>query len=313
MRSLVAGPIAIVPLDGETLVVAGGAACWVEGLGLVVIAAAGSTHVGELYIVQLGGQAVRLGGRRGIGGSGWTGFGWAYPDDVPVGWQNVWGFAKMRLPSTALLSSGYTAGLSSGSSFALMPDRLLHAAFGKILATLLAGGASAVETVLDASVVDTAGSVVPADLAGGKSVWWVVFRSSGKVFQYDAIAKAEVAGVRTSLDPGNTVVAYSRKHDLFVTIRAGSLYVYANEPVAASITAPQFSAAPARGGVRTLRARVLGDLGEPCVGRVVGFAVTNGALERAAVQTDAAGWASTTHRAPLSTASGATATATLVE
>lgn len=311
----------IVAVDGESLALAGNArAIWHEGIGLVALSEyPASTYPGELYAVQLDGKAVRLGGQRATGAHSWGGFGWgvATSEDASerfvaaraaVGWQ------RMILPATMPTGELHAGSSSAQYSFAILPDRAIRYAVGRIDVSGWETVSATIEATLDTGGGTGAfGALAPADLSAGRSRWWAIDLPTGRVRLYDAIAKAEIAGYRTRLDDALDLASYSRKHDLFVAVKAGSLLVYAHEPVAATVEAPTVSAPIRAGSIRTVSARLLGADGEPCADRVITFTATAGAFERASTATDAAGTASAIYCAPFEGVSAVTVTATLAE
>jgi hypothetical protein len=314
MLSRVAGPIPISAYDvREAFVARAASALWVEGLGLVLIADGGAENAFALYALQLDGRAIRIGKRLSWGGIGWAhdglGGGAAEVPCLASG-NNTW--FRARLPTTAPLEAPHE-GTAARASFAVLPDRVIWFGNDEVRWAPHDGAVpDQPEAAMPGNTVGT-GSVMPARLSASESLWWLANLESGRLFLYDAVAKVDVPERRTSLGAAFRAAAYSRKHDLFFVVRDDGLHVYANEPAAASVSVPVFSSAPAVGAARELSAQVLGDLGEPCVGRVVDFEVTAGSVERAAVETDADGWARTSYRAPLAPVAGATATARLVE
>jgi hypothetical protein len=316
MLSLVHGPVAVSCWDPvETLVPAAGMAVWVEGLGLVVIAGAGSSHGGDLYAIQLNGKALRIGQRLA-----WTAIGWRHApldaarNDLPV-LARASSAEVVRLPSTTPVLALPSGLAYPFAPFAALADRLVAFADGILYATPLDGGPVVQEAMLE--VLSGAGQVMPANLGAG-SDWWCAHPGTGKLYRYDAIAGAEVASRRTSLGGSFHCCGYSRKHAVFVALRPDAgvykLSVYANEPKAATLSAPAFSSSPVRRGrAYEVSARLLGDLGEPCPGRVVSFTATHGEVDPTGVETDADGWARSTYRAPRVAVAGAQLTATMVE
>lgn len=324
MLSLVHGPIDIVARDPGDYFLASlgsGAVVWVEGVGLLAVSdwqahAGASLHLSNLYTIRLDGSAIRVSSRQPYWALGWH-FNAADPTagDLPlVGGRTT--TQRMRVPATLPVEAawGYPAGWGG---FVDLADRVLWFWNGKIrtgVRNVIAGTDEA------AIWLGGAGPLIPADL-GAKSLWYAVDTASGRVALYDAIAKAEIVAGRTGFGSAVGAAAYSRKHGLFFVVRRDSgrsppvdqLYVYANEPVAASVSAPTLSGSPLRGRTYTASARVLGDLGEPCAGRVVVFTATHGSVVTAGVETDATGWARTTYRAPLAATGGVGITATLTE
>lgn len=315
MLSRVAGPIPIAAYDPrEAFVPKAVAAAWIEGLGLVMIADGANENAAALYALQLDGRAIRIGRRLS-----WAGIGWAHDG---LGGSGGWALSclatsapswlRVALPTTAPLEVAHL-GAAARASFAVLPDRVIFFSSDRVYRLPHDGTVpEVIEAVIPGNTVGD-GCIMPAELSATTSLWWLANRASGQLFMYDAIAKADVAARRTSLGAPFVAAAYSRKHDVFFVVRADGLHVYANEPAAASVSVPVFSSPPARGALREVSARVLGDLGEPCARRVVDFAVTAGSVDRAAVETDADGWARTTYRAPLAAAAGVSVTARLVE
>lgn len=314
MLSLVHGPIAISAEDGEAFTSAAlGFTPWVEGVGLVTLSEV-PAYQGHFYAIQLTGKAVRFGrGSLNVIGLGWS------RDDKPV--LRVAGSigSRSQLPSTAVIDP-WRVDLT-GQSW--QPDRHLSFSGQRVSMRGLSSeygdetGSGFVEAVFEDDIVG-AGTMLPYNLEGQRNLWWCVNLETGRVHLYDAAAKLEVAGKRTSLGANIRCVGYSRKHDLFFVVRrvvdVDQLSVYANEPVAASISAPVFDPPIVkRGSTNALRSRVLGADGEPCSERNVEFTVTAGSIELAVVATDVDGWAETTFHAPLVTSVGETATATLLE
>jgi hypothetical protein len=313
MLSRVAGPIPIAAYDPrEAFVPRAGAALWVEGLGLLTIADGVAENAFSLYALQLDGRAFRLGKRLSWDGIGLAhdGLGGSAAERPCLASGARW--FRAALPTTAPLEAMHV-GAAARASFAVMPDRVIYYAAGRVFWLPYDGSVPAeIEAELPGGT-PAAGCIMPARLSASECLWWLANRETGALFLYDAVAKVEVAARRTSLGAAFRAAAYSRKHDLFFVVRDDGLHAYANEPAAASVSVPVFSSPPARGAVRELAARVLGDQGEPCGRRVVEFEVTAGAVEREAVETDADGWARTTYRAPLVAVAGASVTARLVE
>ncbi len=303
MRSLVHGPVDLVVADaGDPAPLVGWyAAAWVDGWGMLAIVGP------ELVLVQLTGRAVRLGARRA-----WYGVGWSHDDRPCAG--DAW--RKVHIPSTRDLGAAWSG---PTGTIALMQDRALAFNGANVTAAPVPGpgGAS-----LEAAIFGTpgGGSIVPYDLRAGRQLWWVINLSTTQIALYDAVAKAEVAGRRSSLGGGALrAFAYSRALGLFLAVRRDSgrgvdqLYAYADEPVAATVTAPTFSAPPRAGALRTVRSQVVGSDQEPCPERVVTFSATAGSFDQGSVATDAGGWAEAIYRAPGAPVTGAGVTATLVE
>lgn len=302
MLSLVRGPVNVTPMEvGDPAVVTDwDAAAWVDGWGLLIL----NSSQG-LQVVHVDGKAVRVSTREV-----WAGIGWSHDDRLCLGpsWR------KVAFPSTAELS---TAWVGPTGALALMADRALQFDGANVKASTLASPPVTTVEFTFAGFSSGAAAIFPADLRGQQR-WWVINLGTAKLALYDAVAKTEVVGHRTSLGVGPLkAAAYSRALDLFFAIRrvggVDQLSVYANEPVAATIAAPTFSAAPRAGSLRTVRSQVLGDQAEPCAERVVTFTATTGTFDRASVETDAAGWAETVYKAPAAPATGASVTATLVE
>ncbi len=316
MLSLLHGPVDVVPRDaGDAPQLAGGQ--WVEGLGLVAVS-------GALYLVTLDGSAIRVSTRKAYARPSW------YSDPaaaqfgdcivLSTGGAGVYPtHRRAHLPSTHPIDAVGWTGLAVDSQ-AVLADRSLCYKSGRIYVGTRTTPPNAETIETSIGDVPGAGLMLPAEL-GGRSRWWCVDLGTGRVYQYDAIAKAEILGKRTGFGSAVSGAGYSRKHGVFVVLRRDAgrgvdqLYVYATEPVAAAIAAPVFAggAAPARGRAAAVSSRVLGSYGEPCAGRVVTFAATVGRFSRAGVETDADGWARTTYRAPLAATAGAVLSATLVE
>lgn len=314
--SLVAGPTNIVPHDplevGETLLVAACVGVWIDGAGLLVLSMSGSTRVGYLYLVQTNGAAVRVSGRIGY----LNGLGWSSEDDLlAIGASSTAGWGKFAFPTTAPAIPWQLR--SVGNSFAVMPDRVLVFT-GAAIYTAPWGGEGPVSDLEYAFASPGSygtGMIAYAGQVGGNEYWWCMDSDTGSVKRYNASYRVE-EGHRTGFGSGFRVAAYSVKHGLFFVVRresgADHLYVYANEPVAASVETPTVTPSLKKGAPATLSARVLGDLSEPCAGRNVGFAVDRGAVDPAVVATDATGTARTSYWAAVSTTS-VLATATLEE
>ncbi len=315
MLSLVAGPYDIVPadpLEAAVRVAVGPYGQWIEGRGMFFLSAAGSTHVGDLYLLQLDGRAVRIGHpqRPDMSVMGWS------PSDGRVCFAGLSGWWKSAVPTIPVetLQSSVVPG-----PFGVLPDRVIAASTNKILSGPWNLGAW---LTLEEHRFPFTGTpfLSYAGCVGGSERWWVTEHLAGGVYLYDSGTRMEVVPARTSLGQGFILSGYSLKHDLFFAVRTDTsrtpnvdqLYVYAHEPVAATISAPVFAPAPRRGGRSRLSVQVLGDQGEPCVGRNVQFTVSTGSLALAVVATDATGTATTDYVAPNAAVSGQTATATLV-
>lgn len=307
MRSLVHGPVDLVVADSgdQPPDVGVGMATWVDGWGLAVM---GSGF--EVDLVQLTGRVVRV----GSAWPGWSGIGWSHDDHPCLTDRFSSRWRRVSFPACGDREAGVV--LPPRLNVAMLADRVLWFTGTDVRAHLLSSPSiDAVECTVLAGA--GSGMIFPADLQAGR--WWVVNLQTAELALYDAVAKDEVAGFRTSLGAGPlTGAAYSRALDLFFATRyvggVHQLSVYANEPVAASISAPAFTpSAPRAGSLRTVRSRVLGDLSEPCGGRVVTFSATVGSFDRAAVETGPDGWAETIYRAPAGPSTGASVTATLVE
>lgn len=305
MLSLVHGPVDLVAANvGDPPPTASwGTAAWVEGWGLAVM---GNTW--ELDLVQLTGRVVRVGS-----GSLWAGLGWSHDDRLCLVDRDSNRWRRVTMPACGDVDAGVV--LPPRFNVAMLADRALWFDGADVRAHLLSNPSS---DSVECSILGSAdgGAIFPADLQAQR--WWVVRHLTADVALYDAKAKAEVPGRRTRLGAGPLMAAaYSRALDLFFAVRlAGAvrqLSVYANEPAAATLSAPTFSATPRAGSLRTVRSRVLGSNGEPCADRVVTFSATTGTFERPSVETAVDGWAETTYKAPAAPATGASVTATLVE
>ncbi len=338
MLSLVAGPTDIVPLDPLEAAVlvttspppgawgSGLSGFWEDGRGLWFVSDTGSTHAGEIYLVHLDGKAVRVGYRmtysiRGLAQAPDEGLEVLAYDPGYDKWF------KTHLPVMDEVGPIHTEGQPGD---VVLADRYLWCSWGP-------GGSSAsvssysyptshsngVEHTFTGTASGSGNpALFDAGLVSGHRCLWCLDKGSGSLLHYDATARTEGPAARTSLGSGVRLAGYSVKLGLFVAVRRDTtrtpnvdqLYVYANEPVAASISAPSFSPAPARGGSSLLSSRVLGTLAEPCAGRNVAFTVSSGSLESSVTATDSEGYARTRWFGPTDGApQGATATATLTE
>lgn len=291
---------------------------WDDRFGIIAIAGAGSTYdgssiQGDIIIVKPDMTCIRIGQR----GRAWTGVGWSYPDDmIMLRGSSPNGVSRILLPSLAETDSdtGWTE-----TNFAYMPADAVAARYlrfngNNVTYDLVSGGGTVVECVINTGQPGP-GRIFPADFSKGQSLWWLVDCGNGKIYQYDALAKAEVAAKRTIFAGGAcTCPVYSRKHNVFGNIIGGGLAIFANEPSASTIATPTFSSSPTAGKRRTISTTVLGTIGEPVIGRIVRFTATNGTIDVPNVATNSSGVASTYWKATFSAAAGPeTLTATLTE
>ncbi len=313
MLSLVAGPFPISTLDPmeSTLLVTQGRGIWLDGLGFLVQSDLGSTHESETYLLQPDGRGVRLGYQR----SSPPTLGWSCADNkLVLGW-GIYGWFKTSAPA---FPTGATRAAWMSSSFGVLPDRAIafdgqHIFFGGLDTN---DGLNTIEYIFADGTPNSLSMIAYAGQVGSMQHWWCL-SSAGDVRRYDSTNKVAV-GHRTAIGGAWRVAGYSRKHDLFCAVRRDSgvdqLYWYANEPVAATISAPSFATAPKRGEAVLVSSQVLGALGELCPGRDVQFSASVGSVDPTCVATDATGTATTRYYPPAGSApSGATITATMPE
>jgi hypothetical protein len=328
-RQAVTGAQTVTPFDADVVLANAPNGVWLDDAGvnaILVLSGAGSTYQGaasngDLNLLERDGTLFRVGQGGGLdfNGLGWDGVG----DGPMLRHASPNGMGKFTIP--ALSESGLDTDASRYSglaNWALLSDRYLQFDGNRVRAWPLPSGAASTERVIVSASVGPGGFIFPADLSSGNSLWWCVTPSTGLLYQYDAIAQAEVASMRSGFGSAFTWAAYSRKHDLFAVMRAGALVIYANEPAAASISAPGFGAGPNAGKQTALSSTLIGSENEPCAGRLVTLSVDAGGLSptedgdgasSVTVETDASGVASATFLAPYAASSGHTATAELVE
>lgn len=286
---------------------------WDDRFGIITIAGTGSTYnavsiVGDIVILKPDGLVFRIGQR----GRAFTGVGWSYADDMIVLRGTAPnGISRILLPSLAETDSNTAI---TFTNFALMPDRVLRFTGNNVTWDPIGGGATTTECVIN-TLQPGPGRIIPADFTKGQSLWWLIDCGNGKIYLYDAILKAEVSGKRTIFAGGAcTCPVYSRKHNIWGNIIGGALTIFANEPEAASVSAPTFSSAPVNGKTRrTISATVLGSVNEPCPDRNVTFSATVGTIPEPTVKTNALGVATTYYYIPFGSSAGQTLTATLTE
>ncbi len=325
MLSQVAGPIPIVPwmvngAPAQVLEPVEGFGVWVDGLGLLVRAGGASSMLDSVYIVNLDGKAY-LCSTRYMGFNYIVGLG---QDDVYDDlWMSVSVWANTARIGVPPFNVKEWRGACGPNSYGQLSDRRIYASGGYVTAATFDGtnwhGNISEYRVIGASdlfMTHSAKGTVPS--LNDHSLWWLFERATAKLYLYDATTKAEVTARRTSLGTRFVTGGYSRRHDLFVVVRNDggtfNLYVYANEPVATSLAAPSFAFVPRRGCPVQVMSRVLGDLGEPCAGRVVSFSATHGYIAPSSVVTDADGYARSTYQPPFTAPGGnETLTATMTE
>lgn len=319
MLTLLAGPIDITPLDplDEVVLAQVGIGMWRDDRGLYFVSAAGSTNVGNVYVVHVNGQAARVGGTRLVSCSG---IGWSAEDRLPTVANNAGHWSKGTLPACGVIGDIH----NYGPSYAVMADRRL--VYSANWVKNYPYDATTPENIEYTFSSPLSGGFPAMLMYAGKEndahLWWGLTGDTGNLQKYDATNRTIAPGLnKTSIGPNVRTAGYSIKHRVFVAIRHNSdtgldqLYVYgADDPAAATLSAVERLPAARRGGMSVLRTRVLGDKGEPCAGRNVRFAVTVGSVEQEVVATDASGYATVRFFAPPGSGSlAANATATLEE
>lgn len=283
-------------------------ALWLDTLGGLVVGAG----AGGLYLLKLDGSAIRLSKMPG-GSNVWAGVGWHQAKNAPIVVSGGGGWRARHLPSTGPLTDSVENGVSG---MVALPDRIVRFQAGRVYTGAYGALPGTIEKALsNQSTAGTNGAMLPAEARVPCERWWCAAPGDGRLRLYNTTSKLEERAVR--VPSGFTAIGYSRKHDIFAVVRgsAGSyvLDVYANEPVAASMSAPALAPSARRGALSKASVTVLGADGEPCAGRVVTFAVTAGSVDPQAVETNASGVASTTYRAPSPAVAGVVLTATLLE
>lgn len=320
--SLVADPVDILPRDAfeadHGCLLAPALCVWVERLGLLALGDTDTFYEGHIFLIQMDGTACRVGytdivDELGVDANGQAMFGRG------VYWSPV------HIPSCAPLAEAQ-GGSTIPLQFAALSNRLLTFDCGttppRILAYPLGGGSGTVEfTFEDADGAGGIGIMMRASQGPNFDHWYCFNRADGNVFLYDAIHNLEVPNSRTSFGGEIRLAGYSVKHNLFFVVRRNTspdpdidqLYVYANEPQADFVDGPFFLDPPLRGSLTQLYVQVVGDMGEPCIGRNVTFEVTQGTVDPATVATDSEGFARTTYQGPFVAPIGGIVTATLTE
>ncbi|HEY6008530.1 MAG TPA: hypothetical protein VIU40_09440 [Geobacteraceae bacterium] len=283
---------------------------WVEGWGFTTQLAAF-----ELSLITPTAKAVKVGVRS------WSiGQAWSHDDGLMVMW---WGnvLQAINFPSTAPVNSETYTGINGT---VVLSDRSLsfdgQTVRGWPITNYVGSGIGTIELNLGAGWSQAQGGLIfPRNAEANQ--WWLCNLYDGRIVLYDATAKALMTGFggRVSTTLPLRAVGYSPSLDVFITLSwdAGRttavMNYYANEPVAATVSAPVFSAPPRAGSFRKVKSQVLGDANEPCTGRVVTFSATVGTIPTPSVETDTTGWAETDYISPMTPATGETVTATLVE
>lgn len=140
---------------------------------------------------------------------------------------------------------------------------------------------------------------------------------SGGILFYDVVAKQQVVKPWIARIGTNNGGWYSVKYDIYIsyTISGGEWYVsvWANSVRPDSLGNPEAVVPLVNGKVTPIRARLLGDHGEPCEGELVSWAITagDGALTASQSTTDADGYAYVGYVAPVEVGTAPTIQATM--
>jgi hypothetical protein len=279
---------------------------------MIILAGPGSgSFLYDVCILKPDGRVFRIGQR----GRTWAGVGWSFDDVLCLQSSNATpAISRMIAPPLIELDKRNQSGIID---FAVMVDRYLVFDGNLVVATTIPGNVTSTEKII--TVGEPAGGrIYPYDLTNGKQLWWLTNTGSGKVYLYDAVAKIELSSYRTTFGAAVDFAAYSRKWNVFATILARQVTIFANEPKASSITVPQFIPVPSAGKQSVVSAQVLGSFLEPCVKRQVTFTAGNGAFPItnttvATVDTDSSGVASILWNAPYDPQGAKNMVATLVE
>lgn len=295
-------------LDSQVSALVPTSGVWVDELGgIVCLADTGSTFVAELCLVKPDGKYIRF-GRRGVS---FTAVGYAYDGYVAARWSSAIA-QRIVLPPTQLVGTARSS--ATDGSFAMLSDRIIQFD-GKIVTYVTFAGASGTAATINAGG-GSAGCLAPYDLEAGRSLWWLIDKTNGTIYLYNALTAAEVTGYRSSFGGAVVFATYSRKHAIWGVVMVSlptTLKLFTNEPGAAAVSTPTFSGTTYTREKVTLSATVTGSDGEPCPGRVVVFAVGTGTLPLPNVETDADGVAETEYQGPTAYAEDAAVSATLVE
>jgi hypothetical protein len=313
MRSLVAGPFDVVPLDplepDPILVQDNAGVLWMDQLGLLCL-----TTTQLIYAIQVDGRAIKIGSRFP---ATIQRLGWNVARRLPMlhtSHLTTYRWRLVDMPSTyeyeSNLETAAETEVFANPPFVVLPDRKL-ASVGHRLLSDESGGTE--EHAFSGATPGGGGMLSYAGEVDGHHLLWAFNLGADEVFLYDATSRAEL--VRTSFGSTYGAAAYSRKHDCFFVLREEAgvwrLYIYANEPIASSVSPPAFSGPVRRGSIREVAVTVLGSNGEPCRNRLVTFSANTGLIPRPTVMTDSDGEARTIFRAPFSAGASLTLTATV--
>jgi hypothetical protein len=311
-------------------------------IGVMFVSAVvqGASAWGDVIGMKLDGRMAMLNDRLG-GGNIWSHIGWDADLDLPflvnyaaAGWATVqppvcaclnpfrgggWNNAQAMVPDLTQ-PKGWRGLGAFGSTTIWIQWGTLDDTLGGLVQSheytfpnwYVSGGAQA-------TLLFPAGQIAVPALGRVVRRWWVACRADGQIRLYDSTTKTQVDYPPRFIEPGWLTCTYSRKHDVFVAVYGVpdappyTLRVFANEPVAFELTPPVFDRPPTTGRVVKASASVLGEQGEPCPGRIVGFSVSGGTLVDRTAVTDAAGKATVRYQAPLTAQSGLEITATMDE
>jgi hypothetical protein len=139
---------------------------------------------------------------------------------------------------------------------------------------------------------------------------------SGGILFYDVVAKQQVVKPWVSWIGANNGAWYSVKYDIYISYAVSggewSVSVWANTVRPASLGDPEAVTPLVSGRVTQVRAKLVGDHGEPCEGELISWSITSGdgALTTAQSTTDADGYAYTGYVAPITVGTAPTIQAT---
>src|SRR6266540_3449255 len=158
MLSQVAGPTTIsvrvvAGAPAEVLVPTQAAALWIDGFGLLVLPAYGSTNYGAPHVVNLDGKAYFLTGRF-TGASSIEGYGWDDDEEEPwINWASTHVTTRVQVPPFHVREHRPEAGLTMAPTFAELSDRRIWCQLGKVYSSTYTPGVGWSAAVVEHTLV----------------------------------------------------------------------------------------------------------------------------------------------------------------